>query len=66
MSKKSTGISTLILSLLIGSIGYAQDFKPLFIAGVNGSQIDGDTLSGYDKGGLYLGIGLMYEVSKNQ
>lgn len=42
----------------------AQEFKPVFTIGVNGSQIDGDKLSGYDKGGLYAGAGVVYRANK--
>ncbi|MGZ3865389.1 MAG: outer membrane beta-barrel protein [Bacteroidia bacterium] len=41
-----------------------QSFRPVFIGGVLGAQIDGDTYSGYKKPGYYFGVGINRQISK--
>ena len=50
-------IRLIISSLCILSLGIAhsQNFRAGILAGVAGTQVDGDGLSGYDKGGLNFG-----------
>ncbi len=64
MNGKLVRYTLLLLLVAATHFASAQEFKPLLIVGVNASQIDGDTLSGYDKGGIYAGIGLMYGIGK--
>ena len=60
-------ILTLILSinLLIPCELYSQKFKVSALAGINFSQIDGDSLYGYNKSGLHLGGRLSYINNKS-
>jgi len=47
---------------------YAQEpvesFRPVFSAGIVGSQVDGDTYAGYTKMGYFAGIGINRKFSK--
>jgi hypothetical protein len=45
----------LVLALLSGT-GYCQKFKMGLQAGINGSQIWGDHMAGFNKGGLLAGV----------
>lgn len=45
-----------LLFLLFASASHAQDFKLGFKLGVNGAQLDGDGIGGYNKAGLYAGL----------
>ncbi len=48
----------LLLIVVFIAVGFsinAQDFNGGVLGGVSGSQISGDDLSGFNKGGLYLG-----------
>lgn len=40
-------------------------FKALFIAGVNGSQVDGDMQAGYNQWGFHGGIGALVQFHRN-
>lgn len=44
---------------------YSQEgkFKLLFIAGANASQVNGDKLAGFDKFGLYSGLGIKRQIN---
>lgn len=42
--------------LILGSLAQAQNFRAGAIAAVNGSQLDGDGFSGYNKPGIYAGL----------
>jgi opacity protein-like surface antigen len=67
-----------LISLLCTlTVAYGQDFAPLaekaeakrdfmgiVTAGINGSQIDGDGLTGFDMPGIYLGLGARYALNK--
>lgn len=46
----------LLFFLLLAQFGRAQDFKSGFMLGVNGAQLDGDGLGGYNKAGLYAAV----------
>lgn len=55
-----------IISCCLGpTILMAQNFTGKVILGINGSQIDGDGLSGYYKPGLVFGAGVRFPVSEN-
>lgn len=41
-----------------------RGFEGVITAGLNGSQIDGDGLSGFNMPGLYLGLGAKYLINK--
>lgn len=49
---------------LSGSHTFAQNFTGKLIVGVNGSQIDGDGLSGFYKAGLVFGAGVRFPVNE--
>lgn len=57
-------IAFLILTLGLTTDISAQQFKAAAIIGVNASQIDGDSLYGFDKIGLTVGGRLSYENDK--
>lgn len=60
-------IFKIVFLVLLSHLAYSQGvFKGYLVGGVAGSQVDGDTLSGYDKGGLIGGMGLYVGVSKNK
>ena len=42
----------------------AQNFKGKIILGINGSQVDGDKLGGYDKPGMLFGAGTEYLLNE--
>jgi len=48
--------------------GYSQEveqsFRPVFMAGVVASQVDGDTYAGYHKLGYFFGLGINRQLSK--
>ncbi len=50
----------LIISILLTSTLYAQNFRGKVIAGFTTSQIDGDGLAGYNKPGLLMGVAAEY------
>lgn len=50
--------------LCILNFGYTQGFKGVGVVGVNLSQLDGDTLFGFDRGGLSLGGKIFYQTNK--
>lgn len=57
----------LILSMIILMsyyFGMAQGFKGTGLIGLNLSQIDGDTLYGFDRAGLSIGGSLHYDLNK--
>ena len=43
------------LFLIVGCTGFSQQFGGGLTAGVVGSQVAGDTFSGYNKGGIFAG-----------
>ncbi|MCH8318059.1 MAG: PorT family protein [Bacteroidetes bacterium] len=55
----------IILILQIYHSATAQNFKGKIILGINGSQVDGDRLSGYDKPGILFGAGTEYLLNEN-
>ncbi|MBN2745208.1 MAG: PorT family protein [Bacteroidales bacterium] len=54
-----------IFLLSVQSRLMAQSFKSTISAGIVGSQVDGDNLGGYDKIGIYAGLGVRYPLSAN-
>jgi hypothetical protein len=62
-SVKKRLLLTLIFMCLCQEM-IAQEFKPVIVIGVNGSQIDGDKIWGYDKGGMNAGAGVIYNAGK--
>lgn len=59
----------LLFTLFIS--GYSQQppepdetFRPVFSAGIVGSQVDGDTYGGYNKMGYFAGIGINRKLSR--
>ena len=63
--KASKSILLLFAALAISkSQSFAQNFTGKLIVGINGSQIDGDGLSGYYKAGLVFGAGVRFPVNE--
>lgn len=60
-------VLTVMIIALFANALHAQQagFKGGVEAGIVGSQVDGDTLSGYDKAGLRLGFYIEREISKD-
>ena len=56
---------TCTLGLVFANIemAKAQRFTGKIIAGLNGSQIDGDQVSGYYRGGLLAGFGASFQIN---
>jgi hypothetical protein len=52
-------------ALLVISFGASAQFSGGFMAGINGSQVDGDNYAGYYKLGLNLGGVVSFPLSKN-
>ena len=46
----------LVTMQFLSCAGHAQDFNGGLMAGLVGSQVAGDTYSGYNKAGLFLGV----------
>jgi opacity protein-like surface antigen len=69
MNKYLSFIFACLLSLSVFSQGQTQpevvqSFRPVFLLGVLGAQIDGDTYSGYKKPGFYFGVGINRQLTK--
>ena len=58
-------IALLVLTLAISETVSAQGFKGGATLGLVGSQVAGDTYSGYNKAGVYVGGWVSYDVSKH-
>jgi hypothetical protein len=58
-------IALLVLTLAISEMVSAQGFKGGATLGLVGSQVAGDTYSGYNKAGVYVGGWVSYDVSKH-
>ncbi|CAN5588637.1 hypothetical protein BH11BAC2_BH11BAC2_26320 [soil metagenome] len=57
-------IAIIALMLLISSGIFAQKFRAEIQAGVAGSQVSGDELSGFNKGGLLVGGGVRLKMDE--
>ena len=57
------GLLTGLLFLFVFLKGQAQNFSGKLILGVNGSQIDGDGMSGYYQPGLVFGAGARFPIN---
>jgi len=55
--------SLFYLLLLLGQNSFSQVFRAEITAGVAGSQISGDQLSGFNKAGIYAGIGVRTNIN---
>lgn len=55
----------LFLTFTISNSTTAQNFRGLTVLGINGSQVDGDRLSGFNKPGLLFGSGVEYLFNEN-
>lgn len=54
----------LLMALSAGSLtGPAQSFQGGLLAGINGSQVDGDSYAGYDKAGFQGGVFVRYDLT---
>ena len=49
-------LTLLISFLLISGIGFSQEFRVGALAGINASQVSGDSYGGFDKAGLLIGL----------
>jgi hypothetical protein len=58
-----TRVFALSVLLMFNVWGLAQDFNGGLMAGLVGSQVAGDTYSGYNKAGLFLGGFVNYQFS---
>lgn len=54
-----------IISLSQLSTNHAQSFKGEILAGATGTQVSGDQLTGFNKGGFLAGIGVHYEFNEH-
>ena len=65
MTKVLTDTRVLILSMLFvwGISAHSQDFNGGLMAGLVGSEVAGDTYSGYHKAGLFVGGFVNYQFS---
>lgn len=54
-----------LLIIMLSSPVFAQNFNAKIILGLNGCQIDGDDMSGYNKAGLVAGAAVEYPLSKS-
>lgn len=62
--KKEFVLLFFIILLIEGNLLEAQNrFKGGFTLAINGSQIDGDSMSGYNKGGLLAGVFVEYPLA---
>jgi len=61
---KNLYYSIFIFLLLYSTTTYAQGFKAGVLAGINASQVSGDSYSGFDKAGLLLGLYSNFDVSE--
>jgi hypothetical protein len=60
-----THLLFLICFLVPGPVMRSQNFQGRLILGINGSQIDGDGMSGYYKPGLVTGLAARFPVSSS-
>ena len=58
-------ITVIIISFLLAHMCFAQGFEAKLVGGINASQLEGDNLSGFDKLGIQVGLGVEYELLKN-
>ena len=58
---------TVLIFLIVfaGSTGFAQKFEGGVLGGLNASQVDGDTYSGYKKPGIVAGGYVLTNLSRN-
>jgi len=54
----------IILLFFAGVAGYSQSFQGGVLAGLNASQVDGDTYSGYHKAGIVAGAYVLTNLSR--
>ncbi len=54
------------LNIILVTLTNAQGFGAGVIAGLNGSQITGDNMRGFDKGGILAGVFSEYHFNKNR
>jgi len=60
------GILFLVMLIILGSVSVsAQRFNGGIQAGIAGSQVDGNQLSGYNKAGLFGGVFTSYSLAKS-
>ncbi len=62
--KNILGLSVLYILLSISASAQERKFNLLFIAGANASQVNGDKLAGFDKFGMYTGMGIKRQVNQ--
>jgi hypothetical protein len=55
-------LTTIIIHLSLGAL--SQEFKGVGLIGLNLSQIDGDTMHGFDRAGLSLGAKLYFQTNQ--
>jgi len=60
-----TFIFTFLLTIIV-NFGFSQFFKAGIILGVNGSQITGDNMLGFNKGGINSGLFIEHQLIKNE
>jgi hypothetical protein len=65
MKKNINILLSVLVFIILSDLTYSQGkFEGGFTVGINGSQIDGDSMSGYNKGGLRAGVFIDYPISK--
>jgi opacity protein-like surface antigen len=59
-----TGLSVFFFTAFSQEKEVEQSFRPVFMAGLVTSQVDGDTYDGYHKIGYYFGLGINRQLTK--
>ena len=54
----------ILLFIFISTVSFSQGFKGKAIIGINGAQIDGDKLAGFNRVGPIFGAAVDYKLSK--
>jgi len=54
----------IILLVFVGMTAYSQSFQGGVLAGLNASQVDGDSYSGYHKPGIVAGAYVLTNLSR--
>jgi len=63
--KHLLSVFILFAAILISTVGYSQTFKPGVFGGIVGSQVGGDSYSGFNKLGVTFGGFVRYDLSNS-
>lgn len=64
MNHISLRFFSIIIVFIFAQNAYSQQFTGKIIGGINGAQIDGDGLSGFNRPGLLLGFGAAFQINE--